>query len=101
VNRGEVWWLEAPAGRRPVCILSRQSAIPVLNAVLVVPATRTVRGIPSEVELDRSDGMPQPCALTFDNVRTVPKAMLTKRITRIAVGRLPELCRALKVATGC
>ena len=50
VNRGEVWWAEHPdAGRRPYLVLTRQAAIPVLNRVLAVPATRTVRGIPTEV----------------------------------------------------
>jgi mRNA interferase MazF len=52
VNRGEVWWVEHPdAGRRPACVLTRQAAIPVLTCVLVVPATRTVRGILMEVPL--------------------------------------------------
>ena len=49
-------------GRRPFLILARDEAIPVLNQVLAVPATRTIRRIPTEVELDSSDGMPAPCA---------------------------------------
>jgi mRNA interferase MazF len=102
VNRGEIWWLEHPdAGRRPACILTRQAAIPVLTAVLVAPATRTVRGIPSEVALSREDGMPADCALSFDNLATVPKALLTERITALAPERVHELCAALDVAAGC
>ena len=102
MNRGEVWWLEHPdAGRRPVCILTRQAAIPPLRSILIVPATRTVRGIPTEVQLGRGDGMPEDCALSFDNVTTVPKALLTERITRLNPAKLGELCAALKVATGC
>jgi mRNA interferase MazF len=102
VNRGEVWWLEHPeGGRRPACVLTRQAAIPVLNSVLVVPATRTVRGIPTEVTLGPEHGMPDDCALTFDNVGVVPKALLTKRITRLGPAKLAELCAALEVATGC
>ncbi len=102
VNRGEVWWLEQPdAGRRPVCIISRQAAIPVLSALLVVPATRTIRGIPTEVALGPDDGMPADCALSFDNVGAVPKALLTDRITRLGPARLAELCAALDVATAC
>lgn len=74
VARGEVWWVEAPAtGRRPYLVLTREHAIPVLNAVVAVPATRTVRSIPTEVVLDEDDGMPQPCALSLDNLVTVPK----------------------------
>jgi mRNA interferase MazF len=102
VNRGEVWWVEHPdAGRRPACVLTRQAAIPVLNSVLVAPATRTVRGIPTEVPLTRADGMPEDCALSFDNLTSVPKALLTTRITGVPDSRLAELCAALRAATGC
>jgi mRNA interferase MazF len=102
VNRGEVWWLEQPdVGRRPACILTRDAAIPVLNAVLVAPATRTVRGISSEVPLGREDGMPVGCVLALDNLGTVPKALLTRRITRLGPAKLAELCRALSFAAGC
>lgn len=101
-NRGEVWWLEHPdAGRRPACVLTRQAAIGVLNAVLVAPATRTVRGIPTEVALGTDDGMPTECALSFDNLTTVPKALLTERIITLAPERLDELCVALDAAAGC
>jgi len=102
VNRGEVWWAEHPeAGRRPYLILTRQSAIAVLNRVLAVPATRTVRGIPTEVVLDEDDGMPERCALSFDNVVTMPKALFTTRICRLDVARLDQVCRALRAASGC
>lgn len=102
MNRGEVWWLDHPAGgRRPACILTRQAAIAVLNSVLVVPATRTIRDIPTEVALGRQDGMPDECALTFDNVGVVPKVLLTERITRLGPAKLAELCAALDVAAGC
>ena len=102
MNRGEVWWVKHPdAGRRPACVLTRQAAIPVLNSVLVAPATRTVRGIPTEVTLTRQDGMSDDCALSFDNLTTVPKALLTTRIASIPEDRHAELCRALRAATGC
>ncbi len=102
MNRGEVWWYELPdAGRRPGCIVTRQAAIPVLNAVLIAPATRTVRGIPTEVRLGPDDGMPTECALSLDNLLPVPKALMTERITRLGAGRLAEICTALNAAAGC
>jgi mRNA interferase MazF len=102
VNRSEVWWVEHPdAGRRPACVLTRQAAIPVLTSVLVAPATRTIRGIPTELTLTREEGMPEECALSFDNLATIPKALLTERIMRIPESRLHELCGALTAATGC
>ena len=102
MNRGEVWWVEHPAaGRRPACVLTRQAAIPVLGSVLVAPATRTVRGIPTEVTLTRADGMPEDCALSFDNLATVPKSLLSTRITSVPDAMLAEVCDALRAATGC
>ena len=102
MNRGEVWWYELPeVGRRPGCILSRQATIRVLTAVLVAPATRTIRNIPTEVRLGRADGMPAECALSFDNLLTVPKGLLVERITSLPEARLGELCAALEIAAGC
>jgi mRNA interferase MazF len=102
VNRGEIWWAEHPdAGRRPYLVLTRQAVIPVLSRVLAVPVTRTIRGIPTEVVLDEDDGMPERCALSFDNVVTMPKSLLTSRQCRLAVDRLEQVCRALEAATGC
>jgi hypothetical protein len=51
-----------------VLILSRDSVLPRLNEVIVVPATRTIRGIDTEVFLTEDDGMPTACALNFDHV---------------------------------
>lgn len=102
VGRGEVWWADHPdAGRRPFLVLTRQAAIPVLHTVLAVPATRTVRGIPTEVPLDEDDGMPVPCALALDNVALVPKAWFSERICRLSPVRMRAVCDALAVATGC
>ena len=102
VARGEVWWVEHPdAGRRPFLVLTRQAAIPVLSMVLSVPATRTIRRIPTEVLLDRADGMPEECALSLDNLTTVPKELFRDRITRLSVARMSEVCSALSVASGC
>lgn len=102
MNDGEIWWADHPVmGRRPVCILTRQAAIPVLNALLVVPATTKVRGIPTEVELGPDDGMPVQCALTLDNIQPVPRGLLTERITALGPRRLAELCESLRLMAGC
>ncbi len=89
------------AGRRPYLVLTRQAAIPVLHRVVAVPATRTIRQIPTEVLLDRQDGMPEECALSLDNLTAVPKELFRTRITRLSVDRMSEVCRALSLASGC
>ena len=98
----EVWWVEHPeAGRRPFLVLTRQAAIPVLYSVLAVPATRTIRRIPTEVVLYKNDGMPEECALSVDSLTGVPKELFRERITRLSVERMSEVCRALALASGC
>lgn len=82
VARGEVSWLELEQeGRRPVVVLTRDEALPRLRNIVVALVTRTIRGIDTEVELGPEDGMPVECAVSLDNLRTVPQALLTESIT--------------------
>ena len=101
-NRGEVWWGEIEdLGRRPFLIMTRPSAIPLLNQVVAAPVTRTIRNIPSELRLGPDDGMPTECAASFDNLRVVPKSLLLDRICTLGPDRLAEACRALRTAMAC
>lgn len=63
--------------------------------------TRTIRGIETEVQLDASDGMPRECAISLDNLRAVPKALLVEPITELGAGKMAEVCKALEAAAGC
>jgi mRNA interferase MazF len=101
VARSEIYWadLGPPAGRRPVCILTRDAAIGVLVSVTCAPITRTVRGIRSEVEVGPEQGLPEVSAISCDNLLTLPQAVLDP----VPVGRLEtrkrvELDRALRYA---
>ncbi len=97
--QGEIWWAEAQDKRRPVLIVTRSEAIPVLDWLVVAPVTRTVRGIPTEVLLDRSEGLPSPCAATFDNLQPIRKTFLTERLGALA--QRIEICRALEALADC
>ncbi|MGK2956909.1 MAG: type II toxin-antitoxin system PemK/MazF family toxin [Acidimicrobiales bacterium] len=102
VERGDIWWYEHPdSGRRPFLILTRTEAITVLNQVIGVPVTRTIRGIPTEVSLDRSDGMPGACVLTLDNISLIRPVFCTQRITQLSHEKLDAVCEALHAATAC
>lgn len=92
VARNEIFWadLGPPAGRRPVCVLTRDAAIEVLTSVMCAPITRTIRGIRSEVELGSEHGLPDACAINCDNVITIPLDVLDEE----PVGRLDEVSRA-------
>ncbi len=102
MKRGDVWWYDHPrAGRRPFLILTRDEAIGVLSQVLAVPATRTIREIPTEVPIGRAEGMPSACCLALDNVTVIRRALCTERITRLPPSTMREVCAALAVATAC
>jgi mRNA interferase MazF len=102
VRRGEVWWYEEPdEAPRPWLILTRDEAIDGLHKLLAAPATRTARGIPTEVPLGRDDGMPAECVLSLDNVTPVPKALLRECITVLGPSKMDEVCRALGAAVNC
>lgn len=102
VNRGEIWWYEHPnRSPRPYLILARAQARPVLRQVLAVPATRTVREIPTEVFLDRTDGMPVSCVLSLDNTTLIRPEFCTRRIASLRPQRMHEVCEALRHAIDC
>jgi mRNA interferase MazF len=92
VARNDIYWadLGPPAGRRPVCVLTRDAALAVLSSVTCAPITRTIRGIRSEVELGPEHGMPEPCVISCDNLITLPVAALDDE----PIGHLDEVSRA-------
>lgn len=99
--RGEVWWAAAPGGDRPVLILTRDPIADRAGAVVVAACTRTVRGLQSELSLTVRDGMPEPCVASFDNLHTLRRAALRRRITRLSPTRMDEACEVLARALAC
>lgn len=102
MRRGEVRWytFKAPDKRRPVLILTRDSAIGFLNALTVAPITTTIRDIPSEVLLTPEDGLLTDCAANLDNIQTVPKAKLGSLVAYLAPERMAEVNQAISFALG-
>ncbi|MBI2167120.1 MAG: type II toxin-antitoxin system PemK/MazF family toxin [Candidatus Omnitrophica bacterium] len=100
MERGEVWWaaLPRPIGRHPVVILSRHRAVQVRDAVTVAEVTSRIRNIPVEVPLGPEDGMPKKCVVNLDVINTVPKKLLTERVTTLSNGKLQAVEDALKFA---
>jgi len=100
VRRGEVWWAELPppVGDRPVVILTRDTVVQTIGAVVVVLVTRTIRGIPTEVVLGRPQGLPARCVANLDNILTVPRHRLVRLMGACDAAKVEELNQAIKTA---
>lgn len=99
--RGEVWWAATPGGDRPVLVLTRDPVADRIGAVVVAACTRTVRGLSSELSLGPEDGLPEACVASFDNVHTLRRDRLRRRITRLTDARMAEACLVMSRALGC
>ena len=99
--QGEIWWAEAEEKRRPVLVVTRSDAVPVLTWVIVAPVTRTIRELPTEVRLGPSHGLPDECVATFDNLQPIRRSFLTQRAGELQIDELDEICRALQALADC
>ena len=82
-------------------MLTRPEAVPVLNQVLAAPATRTIRGIATEVPIGPDDGMPVECVLALDNLQLIRTAGCVERVTTLPAQVLDRVCAALRFAIAC
>ena len=103
VVRGDVrlYQFAPPDKRRPVVVLTRDSAIAYLSSVTVAPITSTIRGVPSEVVLGEEDGMKAPCAVNLHNAVTISQDRLGRRLAHLSSLRMSEICAALRFSLGC
>lgn len=96
-EHGEIWWAAAEK-RRPVLVVSRDDTRGARTLATVAAITRTARGLSSEVELDQRDGLPRPCVANCDDLQTIAKARLIRRVGRLTGVKLSELDDALRFA---
>jgi mRNA interferase MazF len=100
MRRGEIRWYKftSPDKKRPVLILTRNSILEYLGEVTIAPVTSTLRNIPSEVFLSKSDGMKRDCAINLDHIQTVSKGKIGSLITPLSVEKLVQVRRAIAFA---
>lgn len=102
MQRGDIWFAATPGGDRPVLVLTRDPVAERIGAVVVAALTRTRRGLVSELGLTAADdGVPSDCVVNFDNVHTLNRELLRRRIAQLSPRRMTEACKVLAAATGC
>lgn len=102
MNQGDIYWytFKQPDKRRPVLILTRNSALSFLSAVTIAPLTSTIRGTPTEVILTPEDGVQTACTVNLDNIQTVSKSNLQSFITHLSPTKMHEVRLAIVFAFG-
>lgn len=102
MKRGEIRWytFKVPDKRRPVLLLTRDDVIARINELIVVPITRTIRGLSTEVVLLPEDGMPVASALNFDHIALAQRDRLGPVICTFPEARWHEVRAALLIACG-
>ena len=100
LQQGSVVWAELPApfNRRPVLVLTRDSVIGRLNALTVAPITRTIRKTQTEVILEPNDGVPTICAISLDNIFTIPRSALGSIITVLTAEKMRLVFAVVRAA---
>jgi mRNA interferase MazF len=99
-SQGEIWWAATEDNRRPVLVVTRSEAAAVLRGIVIAPVTRSVRSIPTEIQLGEAEGLPVDCAASFDNLQRIVRSALTERVGSLGPRR-QEICAALRVLADC
>lgn len=83
---------------RPVVVLTREIVRPHLNAVTVAPITGTIRGLSTEVGVDRANGLRGPSVISCENLTTIPVADLGEQIGVLFETQEASLADAIRAA---
>lgn len=83
---------------RPVLVLTRELVRPHLRTVTVAPITTTVRGLSTELPVDRDNGLSAPSVVSCDNVTTIPVEALRDQVGVLLDDQEPELSAAIRAA---
>lgn len=83
---------------RPVLILTRELARPLLTNVTVAPITTTIRGLSTEVPVGADNGLNQSSVISCDNITTIPASVLGSQIGFLLPRQEAALSTAIRAA---
>jgi len=103
MKRGELWLArDHRSGKmRPALIVTRDRAIPVLDAITVAPVTTTLRDIPTCIPVGVDHGLNRDSVASFDNLDVISKSMLVRRLGDLGPSADALICRALSAMADC
>jgi mRNA interferase MazF len=83
---------------RPALVLTRDLARGAMTKVTIAPITTTIKGLSSEVLVGPANGLDLDCAVSLDNVITIPKVLLGRTVGYLTAEQERQLARALVLA---
>lgn len=96
-EHGEIWQARLDK-LRPVVVVSRDDPGGVRDRATIAPVTSSIRDAPTFVLLDHRDGLDRLCAINCDELNTLRKTELVRRIGRLSESKLAEVHAALRFA---
>ena len=102
IRRGDIRWFRfsAPDKRRPVLVLGREDVLPSLTQIPVIPLSSQIRTLSWEVLLTQEEGLPSPCVLKPEWIRSVERPLLGPWIASFPEHRWSEVTTALLEVLG-
>lgn len=97
LNDREIW-LARMDKTRPVVILTRSTVLPYLRTVTVAVVTSTIRGVSTEVHVGPANGLDHQSVISLDNVQTIAKSMLLRRVGALLPEQEQALGDAIRIA---
>jgi mRNA-degrading endonuclease toxin of MazEF toxin-antitoxin module len=88
---------EEPVKSRPVLVLSRTDINAVRENVVVALITRTVRGIPLEIPVGKTEGLTQEGVASLGDIYTVSKGHLSDKKGALSPEKLAHMADGLKL----
>jgi mRNA-degrading endonuclease toxin of MazEF toxin-antitoxin module len=98
VRQGDIFWC-VEAGKKPVLVLTRNSAIHFLDSLMVAPLTRALLEVPSFVNLGNVAELGN-VAVNLDAIQTVEKKNLQGFIATLSKEQMLGVREAVQFAMG-
>lgn len=83
---------------RSVLVLTRDIVRPHLDHVTVAPITTTIRGLSTEVQVGRANGLDAASVVSCDNIATIPVDLLGPEIGVLMDSQEDALTAAIRAA---
>ncbi len=96
-EHGEIW-IAAVDKRRPVVIVSRDDLRGRREQTTIALVTHSIHDTPTEVVIDHRDGLPDLSVVNCDDLQTVWKSKLERRLGRLSASKIDALDDALRYA---